>query len=142
MSVVFYYVNPGSYYLSAFNDRNGNNVWDTGLYDEQRQAEEVYYYPDEVECKEKWDLTKTWNVLAKPLYEQKPSALIKQKADKQRRRLQNRNAERAKQLGIKYVKKEKKKKGKKEKKDNKDDKEKEDNNSETNIAIDNEKDKT
>ena len=139
MSVVFYYVSPGSYYLSAFNDRNGNNVWDTGLYDEHRQAEEVYFYSEDVECKEKWDVTKRWNVLSKPLYEQKPSPLVKLKANKQNRRLQNRNAERAKQLGIKYVKKEKKKKDKKDKKEK--EKEEEDN-SKTNIANDNEKNKT
>ena len=142
MSVVFFYVSPGSYYLSAFNDRNGNGVWDTGLYDEDRQAEEVYYYSDEVECKEKWDITKTWNVLSKPLYEQKPSMLIKQKSAKQRRMLQNRNADRAKQLGIKYIPKEKKLKGKKKKKEKKDSKETEENSNETNIANDNEKDKT
>ena len=119
MSVIFYYVSPGSYYLSAFNDRNCNGFWDTGLYDEHRQAEEVYFYPDDVECKEKWDITKTWNVLAKPLYEQKPGTLIKQKSDKQQRKLQNRNADRAKQMGIEYVKKEQKKKEKKEKKNKK-----------------------
>ena len=125
MSVVFYYVSPGSYYLSAFNDYNCNNFWDTGLYDEHRQAEEVYYYPDEVECKEKWDITKKWNVLTKPLYQQKPGSLIKQKSDKQmKKKLQNRNADRAKQMGIEYVKKEMKKKDKKDKKAKKDDNEK------------------
>lgn len=129
MSVIFYYVSPGSYYLSAFNDRNGNGIWDTGLYDEHRPAEEVYYYPDDVECKEKWDITKTWNVLAKPLHEQKPGTLIKQKSEKQQKKLQNRNAERAKQLGIEYIKKEQKKKEKKKEKKNKKNK-------------DNEKDKT
>ena len=137
MSVVFYYVSPGSYYLSAFNDRNGNNVWDTGLYDEHRQAEEVYFYSEDVECKEKWDVTKRWNVLSKPLYEQKPSPLVKLKANNQ-----NRNAERAKQLGIKYVKKEKKKKDKKDKKDKKEKEKEEEDNSKTNIANDNEKNKT
>ena len=142
MSVVFYYVSPGSYYLSAFNDRNGNNVWDTGFYDEHRQAEEVYFYSEDVECKEKWDVTKRWNVLSKPLYEQKPSPLVKLKANKQNRRLQNRNAERAKQLGIKYVKKEKKKKDKKDKKDKKEKEKEEEDNSKTNIANDNEKNKT
>lgn len=102
---VFYYIMPGSYYLSALNDRNGNGVWDTGLYDEGLPAEDVYFYPDEVECKEKWDVTKTWNVKSTPLYKQKPGSLIKQKQTKQQKRKQNRNAERARQLGIEYVKK-------------------------------------
>ena len=132
MSVIFYYVSPGSYYLSAFNDRNCNGVWDTGLYDEHRQAEEVYFYPDDVECKEKWDITKTWNVLAKPLYEQKPGTLIKQKSDKQKKKLQNRNVDRANQLGIEYVKKEQSKEQKKKEKKAK----------KYNKNKDNEKDKT
>ena len=68
--------------------------------------------------------------------------LIKQKSAKQRRMLQNRNAERAKELGIKYIPKEKKTKGKKKKKEKKDSKETEENSNETNIANDNEKDKT
>jgi uncharacterized protein (DUF2141 family) len=122
-SVVFYYVKPGIYYASAFNDRNNNGVWDTGLYDEDRQPEEVYYYPDEIECKEKWDITKSWNVTAKPLNQQKPAALIKQKGNKEKKKLQNRNAERAQKLGIQYVKKEPKVKEKKDKKKKEEEKE-------------------
>ena len=52
-SATFFYVVPGTYYVRAYADRNGNNVWDTGNYDEDLQAEEVYYYPREIECKEK-----------------------------------------------------------------------------------------
>ena len=99
----FDYVNPGKYYVSAFSDVNGNGVWDTGDYDADRQPEAVYYYPREIECKEKWDVTQQWNALAKPLYQQKPRAITKQKPD-QAKKLQNRNAERAKQLGIEYQK--------------------------------------
>ena len=35
----FEYVSPEKYYLSAFVDVNGNGLWDTGDYDEDRQAE-------------------------------------------------------------------------------------------------------
>ena len=101
--VHFDYVNPGKYYVSAFSDANGNGVWDTGDYDADRQPEAVYYYPREIECKEKWDVTQQWNALAKPLYQQKPSAITKQKPD-QAKKQKNRNAERAKQLGIEYQK--------------------------------------
>ena len=95
----FYYVDPGTYYLSAFNDRNHNGVWDTGDYDNNLQPEEVYYYPSAIECKAKWDVTERWNLTGLPLIEQKPAAITKQKADKQKK-LQNRNADRAKKLGI------------------------------------------
>ena len=96
----FFYVNPGKYYLRMFVDSNGNGVWDTGNYDGDVQPEEVYYYPEEIECKAKWDITETWNPTALPLYKQKPGKLIKQKADKQKT-IRSKNAERAKQLGIK-----------------------------------------
>ena len=96
----FFYVNPGKYFLRMFVDSNGNGVWDTGNYDGDVQPEEVYYYPDEIECKAKWDITETWNPTALPLYKQKPSKLVKQKADKQKT-IRSKNAERAKQLGIK-----------------------------------------
>ena len=105
LTATFYYVSPGSYFVRAFNDRNGNGKWDTGLYDADQQAEELYYYPQEIECKAKWDVTKQWNLTAVPLYRQKPSALVKQKKGNDKKKRQNRNAERARQLGIEYIKK-------------------------------------
>ena len=101
-SAFFQYIIPGKYYLRAFVDANGNGRWDTGDYDADRQAEAVYYSPEEIECKAKWDLKRTWNVTATPRYRQKPGAITKQKADKEKN-LQNRNAQRAKQLGIQYI---------------------------------------
>jgi len=100
----FYYVKPGTYYLRAFHDPNGNNQWDTGDYDADYPAEDVYYFHDEVECKEKWDINRSWNLTARRRFEQKPDKLKKQKGDQQKK-LQNRNAQRAKQLGIEYVQK-------------------------------------
>ena len=99
----FDHVNPDKYYLSAFVDANDNGIWDTGDYDEDRQAESVYYYPREIECKERWDVTQQWNLTAVPRYKQKPQAITKQKADSAKK-LKNRNAERALQLGIDYNK--------------------------------------
>lgn len=97
----FFYVNPGKYYLRLIVDDNDNGRWDTGLYSEQRQPEAVYYYPKEIECKAKWDIRELWNPRQLPLYRQKPEAITKQKADKQRT-IRSRNAERAKKLGIDY----------------------------------------
>jgi hypothetical protein len=103
-TAAFYYVNPGTYYARAFIDRNGNGVWDTGNYDADEQAEAVYYYPREIETKAKFDITLSWNLTQLPLNQQKPSALVKKKNDKKRQK-KNRNADRAAQLGIKYIKK-------------------------------------
>ena len=99
----FNYVMPDKYYVSALVDRNGNGVWDTGEYDLDLQPEEVYFYPREIECKEKWDISQNWNLTAVPLYQQKPAAITKQKPDAQKK-LKNRNAERAQKLGIPYNK--------------------------------------
>ena len=97
------YISPGKYYFRAIIDTNGNGVWDTGDYDADCQPEAVYYYPKEIECKAKWDVTESWNLTAKPRFEQKPQAITKQKGEKAKQ-LKNRNAERAKQLGIEYLK--------------------------------------
>lgn len=99
----FDYVMPGKYYVSAFLDINGNGKWDTGDYDKDLQPEDVYFYPKEVECKEKWDITQTWNLTGTPRFKQKPRAIVKQKADAEKK-LKNRNADRAKKLGIVYNK--------------------------------------
>ena len=99
----FFYVSPGTYYLRMFHDENGNGVWDTGNYDEGRQAEEVYYYPGKFECKEKWDYTETWDPTRRSGAHQKPSELVKQKADKEKT-IKHRNLERAQKLGIEYLK--------------------------------------
>ena len=99
----FFYLKPGKFFLRAFVDRNGNNVWDTGNYDLRQQAEPVYYYSQPVEVKQKWDVKLSWNLTALPLYQQKPLTLVKQKPDQQKK-LKSRNADRAKQKGIEYVK--------------------------------------
>ena len=98
----FYYLKPETYYLRLFVDSNHNGIWDTGDYDKDRQPEAVYYYPGKIECKAKWDLTESWNPTSTPLYQQKPGAITKQKADKQKT-IRRRNAERAKQMGLPYT---------------------------------------
>ena len=99
----FDYVMPNKYYVSAFLDANDNGKWDTGDYDADLQPEDVFYYNREIECKEKWDITQAWNITGTPRFKQKPSAIIKQKPDAEKK-LKNRNADRAKKLGIPYNK--------------------------------------
>ncbi len=100
-SAEFFYLKAGKYYLRAFVDNNDNGQWDTGDYYADLQPEEVFYYPKEVECKEKWDITIGWDLNATPVARQKPQAITKQKSE-QEKKLRNRNADRAKQLGIEY----------------------------------------
>ena len=98
----FFYVNPGTYYMRLFVDDNNNGVWDTGCYAENRQAEEVYYYHEALECKAKWDIPLSWSPTARPLTQQKPSVIVKQKPDKDKK-IRNRNIKRAREKGIEYV---------------------------------------
>ena len=98
----FYYLKPEKYYLRMIVDRNNNGQWDTGDYDKDMQAEEVYYYPEAIECKAKWDMTESWDPQARALNKQKPGAITKQKPDKEKK-VKNQNAARAQKLGIQYV---------------------------------------
>ena len=95
----FYYLKPALYYLRLTVDENDNGRWDTGDYALGLQPETVYYYPEEVECKAKWDVTITWNVGQTPFYRQKPAKITKQKGDK-KRTIKRRNLERAASMGI------------------------------------------
>ena len=98
----FFYINPGTYYLRMFIDSNGNGQWDTGLYSEGRQAEKTFYYPKQIDCRAKWDITLTWDTGKVSPKNLKPGAITKQKAD-ETKEIKHRNAERARKLGIKYV---------------------------------------
>ncbi len=100
--LVFTFVKPGEYYLRVFSDANGNGLWDTGEYADDRQAETVWYYPEKIECKAKWTLERTWNLMRLDPTKLKPSAITKQKGEKKRQR-KNQNIERARKLGIIYT---------------------------------------
>lgn len=97
----FFYITPGIYYVNIIVDSNNNGRWDTGDYYLDQQPEAVYYYPESIECKAKWDVTRSWNPTSTPITRQKPSKLVKQKSDK-KRTIRQRNAERAAKLGITY----------------------------------------
>ncbi len=99
----FLYVKPGKFYIRAFADTNGNGEWDTGCYDDDLQAEPVFYHSEEVDCKQKWDVTRQWNLTAKPRFKQKPEKIIKQKPEAAKKQ-RNLNLERAKKLGKEYIK--------------------------------------
>ena len=99
----FPYLKPGNYYVRAYIDKNGNGQWDTGIYDQDLQPEPVYYFHEKVECRQKWEINRKWNLTARPRFKQKPMAITKQKPDKQKQQLKNRNIQRARDMGKEYV---------------------------------------
>ena len=96
----FFYVKPETYYLRAFVDYNGNGVWDTGCYEEDLQPEPVFYFDEPLECRAKWDVSRTWNPKSVNVAKQKPAAIVQQKADK-KKTIRRQNHQRAQKLGIK-----------------------------------------
>ena len=96
----FYFLQPGTYYLRMFYDRNGDGVWTTGDYDSQTQAEQTFYYSGALNLRAQWEVTQTWNPLATPISKQKPAKITQQKPDKEKT-IKNRNAERTKNGGSK-----------------------------------------
>ena len=99
----FAYLKPGTYYVRAYIDLNGNGQWDTGVYDQDLQPEPVYYFHEKIDCRQKWDVSRKWNLTARPRYNQKPTAITKQKPDKQKQQLKSRNLQRARDLGKEYI---------------------------------------
>ena len=89
----FYFINPGTYYLSMFIDSNADGEWTTGDYDAGLQPEAVYFYPGAFNLKADWEISQSWNPLATPVTKQKPGRITKQKPEKEKT-IKNRNAER------------------------------------------------
>ena len=89
----FYFIRPGKYYMRLIYDNNGNGKWDTGNYEKGIQPEHVSYYHHALDLRALFEYTQEdWDV-GKPLNEQKPLEITKQKPDKERRKM-NRNATR------------------------------------------------
>lgn len=74
--VTFEYITPGTYYLRLFSDDNGDGIWTPGSYAEHRQAEQVVYFPYDIELRAFWDVEEDWDITATPLTRQKPKELI------------------------------------------------------------------
>jgi hypothetical protein len=72
---------------------NGNGKWDTGDYAKGIEPEKVSYYHHSLDLRALFEYTQDdWDV-NRPLAEQKPLEITKQKPDKERRKM-NRNATR------------------------------------------------
>lgn len=75
----FYYLKPNKYYFSLFYDTNNNGKWDAGSYEDNRQAEEVCFFPKVIETKAYYEMEEVWDVEAYPILQQKPLELNKKK---------------------------------------------------------------
>jgi hypothetical protein len=61
--IVFKNLKAGDYRLKLVIDRNGNQVWDTGNFNKNLQAEKVYYYEDKLTIRANWDQEIEWRIL-------------------------------------------------------------------------------
>lgn len=71
------YLQPGDYYVRMFMDKNRNGKWDTGNFLENKQPEDVYYYPKKLTLIKNWEIEETIDYERVPLLEQKPKEIIK-----------------------------------------------------------------
>ena len=95
----FYYLKPDTkYYIRMFDDRNRNGKWDTGVFTDGVQAEEVFYFPKVWEMKANFEFEESWDIHAVPSDKQKLDDIKKQKPE-QEKTIRERNKERARKLG-------------------------------------------
>lgn len=74
---LFEYLKPDGYYIRLYLDWNSDGQWTTGSWEEKRQPEPVYYFPEKVQTKANWDFEEEWNYLEIEQTKSKPKALIK-----------------------------------------------------------------
>lgn len=79
---LFRYLKPDAYYLKLYMDTNGDKKWTAGSWDDHRQPETVYYFPDKIQTKSNWDFEEEWDYTAIEQTEAKPKELIKASAKK------------------------------------------------------------
>lgn len=92
-SIIFTDIKPDKYGFRLVLDRNGNGKWDTGVYKDSIQPEQVYYLPKILEVMKNWKVTETFNPLQTPIRQQKPKKLIKNKPKAMERKDKNKERE-------------------------------------------------
>ncbi|WP_306454594.1 Ig-like domain-containing protein [Flavobacterium agri] len=60
--VDFNAIDPASYTLRIIYDDNKNRKWDAGNYLQKRQAEEVIYFPKDIEVRANWDVDQPFSL--------------------------------------------------------------------------------
>ena len=81
---LFEYLKPDTYYMRLYMDVNGDGKWTTGSWEEHRQPETVYYFPEKVQTKSNWDFEEVWDYTATPQMKAKPKELIKASVTKKK----------------------------------------------------------
>ena len=51
---------PGTYLIKAIQDKWINKRWDTGVYIDKKQPENVFYFPAEIQIRANWDVEESW----------------------------------------------------------------------------------
>lgn len=72
---IFYFINPGTYFLRLFIDENENEKWDTGNFLENKQPEKMYYFNKPLTLRANWEVEEDWDYEALPILEQKPEGI-------------------------------------------------------------------
>lgn len=93
----FFYLKAGDYYMRMFIDRNHNGKWDTGEYATMTPPEEMFYFPRPMPLRTKFEIEQDWDFRSIPLTKQKPEAITKQKADKEKT-VKDKNRQRAAEM--------------------------------------------
>lgn len=73
----FAYLEPGTYYMRLFVDRNKDGRWTTGDVAKKRQPEPVIYFPKKLALRANWDFEETFDWQTVNPLESKPATLIK-----------------------------------------------------------------
>ena len=118
-SVDFFLLQPGTYFVSMFDDANGNGKWDTGEYETKRQAESVWFINRDLTLKQDWTHeTEAWDIRELPLVDQKPDGLRKEMSRKKEVNTHQKNVERIeKKVNQKESEKKKKERKRQERKE-------------------------
>ncbi len=61
-SIHFEHLTVATYRIKLIEDQNANGKWDSGNYEEQRQAEKVLFFPRTIETKQNWTLELDWDL--------------------------------------------------------------------------------
>jgi hypothetical protein len=59
-TVLYEYLDPGTYFLKIIFDKNGNGKWDTGNYFKKREPETVTYFQKQIDIRANWELEESW----------------------------------------------------------------------------------
>jgi hypothetical protein len=55
-TLLFETIEPKLYTLRVIYDDNANGIWDTGDYLARKQAEEIIYFPKQIDVRANWDV--------------------------------------------------------------------------------------